>query len=73
MLSTRALMNTTATTTPSTWRTRSRQQLNLTRERATHATRLHAGVHTPKRVNSIRGHESSLPVQRTYFKGDETI
>ena len=26
-----------------------------------------------QRVNSIRGHESSLVVHRTYFKGDETI
>ena len=26
-----------------------------------------------QRVNSIRGHKSSLLVQRTYFKGDETI
>ena len=24
-------------------------------------------------VNAIRGHESSLLVQRAYFKGDETI
>ena len=26
-----------------------------------------------QRVNSIRGHESSLLIQRTYFKGDQTI
>ena len=45
-------MNTTATTTSSTWRTQSQPHLNLayviTRERATLAPRLHAGVNTPQ-------------------------